>query len=272
MHSALHILFLPQSLLWKLNFFFFFLQSGYTLLPHAAVLIMWSCSRPTFWFLMFESVTASNPHTSISPSPSSRVPLWSCGFLWSWLVSSKWCSLPAAPLCAFPSWVCPAAPSGGKADTMANQWDYGFFLNFFLWRFNTRLFQWSNILLLDYNVPISVFMQINVVRPIKEVAPSSKTEPPARTSEPVTIYIDPVTRYAEQPRPLQQPPPPPPPVQRLPPQHRSLPPPERRPHRQPHRERSKRQRQETRDGSQQQTPEQQYLLDRGTLERSSFWI
>ncbi|XP_075867979.1 transmembrane protein 54-like isoform X3 [Nelusetta ayraudi] len=134
---------------------------------------------------------------------------------------------------------------------------------------------------------------INVVRPIAEVVP--ETRPPTRNSEAVTIYIDPATRYAQPPRrqkqqqqqqqqqqqppPLPQPqpqpqqrPPPLPPPKRLPPQHRSLPPSERRPRPQQRRERSSQPRQERRDGSQRRMPEQQHLLDRGTLERSSFWI
>ncbi|TDH04333.1 hypothetical protein EPR50_G00151800 [Perca flavescens] len=59
---------------------------------------------------------------------------------------------------------------------------------------------------------------------------------------------------------------------RLPHQHRSLPPSERRPLHQPHRERSDEERLKTRVGSQQRPPQQHQLLGRGAHERSSFWI
>lgn len=103
---------------------------------------------------------------------------------------------------------------------------------------------------------------INVVRPMEEAAPSRYTEPPRN-------YRESSRRNTEPPRQQGRPPPPP---QHLPRQHRSLPPSERRPRRQPSRERSERERQETRVGSQQRAPEQHQLLERGTLERSSFWI
>ncbi|XP_035536794.1 transmembrane protein 54b [Morone saxatilis] len=131
---------------------------------------------------------------------------------------------------------------------------------------------------------------INVVRPMQEAPrshytdpPRSYNEPPTRYSEPPKSNLEPPARYSEPPPNYREPPrrntepprqqrKPPPPPQHLPPQHRSLPPSERRPLRQPQRERSDRGRQETRVGSQQRAPEQHQLLERGTLERSSFWI
>ncbi|XP_049458083.1 transmembrane protein 54b isoform X1 [Epinephelus fuscoguttatus] len=110
---------------------------------------------------------------------------------------------------------------------------------------------------------------INVVRPMEEAAPSRYTEPPTRYTEPPRSHREPPRRNAEPPRQQRRPPPPSQPPPR---QHRSLPPSERRPLRQPHRERSNRERQETRVGSQQRAPEEHQLLERGTLERSSFWI
>ncbi|KAK5884020.1 hypothetical protein CesoFtcFv8_020286 [Champsocephalus esox] len=47
---------------------------------------------------------------------------------------------------------------------------------------------------------------------------------------------------------------------------------ERRPVRSQHKKRSYRERQETRAGSEQNPPEQHQLLERGTMERSGFWI
>ncbi|XP_044027401.1 transmembrane protein 54-like isoform X2 [Siniperca chuatsi] len=131
---------------------------------------------------------------------------------------------------------------------------------------------------------------LNVVRPMEEGVPSQYTEPPRRNTEPPTHYTEPPTHYTEPPTHYTEPPRifrepprrntepprqqrgPPPPPQHLPRQHRSLPPSQRQPCRQPHRERSDRERQETRVGSQQRAPEQHQLLERGTLERSSFWI
>ncbi|CAK6961070.1 transmembrane protein 54b [Scomber scombrus] len=116
---------------------------------------------------------------------------------------------------------------------------------------------------------------INVVRPIEEAAPSRYTEPPRSHNETPTCYSEsprrfnePSRRNTEPPRQHRQLPPP----QHLPSQHRSLPPSERRPLRPPHRERSNRERPETRAGSQQRAPEQHQLLERGTMERSSFWV
>ncbi|XP_078124283.1 transmembrane protein 54b isoform X2 [Sander vitreus] len=138
---------------------------------------------------------------------------------------------------------------------------------------------------------------ISVVRPMEEVAPSRYNDPPRSYTESPTCYNDPPssyndpprsytqspTRYAEPPRSYRQPPRrntepprqhhrPPPPPQRLPHQHRSLPPSERGPLHQPHRERSDEERLKTRVGSQQRPPQQHQLLERGTHERSSFWI
>ncbi|XP_030002950.1 transmembrane protein 54-like isoform X2 [Sphaeramia orbicularis] len=114
---------------------------------------------------------------------------------------------------------------------------------------------------------------INVVRPLEE----APLQPPRRNpqtqepySQPPRSNLEPPRLNTEPPRQLYRPPLPP---QHLPRQHRSLPPSERQPLRQPpHRERSNRHRPETRIGSQQRAPEQHQLLERGTLERSSFWI
>uniref|UniRef100_A0A3P8RWK7 Transmembrane protein 54b n=1 Tax=Amphiprion percula TaxID=161767 RepID=A0A3P8RWK7_AMPPE len=122
---------------------------------------------------------------------------------------------------------------------------------------------------------------INVVRPIEEVA--QYTEPPRSYSEPASRHTERPRHYNEPPRRTTAPPrrttapprqhhQPPPPPQHPPRQHQSLPPSERRPLHQPYRERSDRERAETRAGSQQRPPEQHQLLQRGTLERSSFWI
>ncbi|XP_073319025.1 keratinocyte-associated protein 3-like [Pagrus major] len=152
---------------------------------------------------------------------------------------------------------------------------------------------------------------VNVVRPIDEGAPSRYTDSPSRytdspsrytdspsrytdspsrytapprsNNEPPTRYTAPPTRYTAPPRshrgpprrntePPRQPRQPPPASQHLPPPYRSLPPSERQPLHPPYRERSDRGRQETRAGSQQRAPEQHGLLERGGLERSSFWI
>ncbi|XP_068189970.1 transmembrane protein 54-like isoform X2 [Antennarius striatus] len=117
----------------------------------------------------------------------------------------------------------------------------------------------------DYSKPV------NVTSLIEETATSRAPEDAS--------HIKP--RYTRSPRrdhgpprrdtniPVHQPQPPAAP-QRVPPQHRSLPPPERQPLRQPYRERPQRLRQETRDP--QTAPEHHQLLQRGALERSSFWI
>ncbi|XP_029298340.1 uncharacterized protein LOC115015310 isoform X2 [Cottoperca gobio] len=103
----------------------------------------------------------------------------------------------------------------------------------------------------------------------------SYTEPPRSYKEPSRSYTEPPRSYRKPPRRNTEPPRqqhrPSPPPQKLPHQHQSLPPSERRPL-QPYRERSDRKRQETRVGSQQRAPEQHQLLERGTQERSSFWI
>uniref|UniRef100_A0A8C9YRM7 Transmembrane protein 54b n=1 Tax=Sander lucioperca TaxID=283035 RepID=A0A8C9YRM7_SANLU len=113
--------------------------------------------------------------------------------------------------------------------------------------------------------------------------PRSYTQSPTHYTEPPRSYIQSPTSYTEPPRSYRQPPRrnteppkqhhrPPPPPQRLPHQHRSLPPSERGPLHQPHRERSEEERLTTRVGSQQRPPQQHQLLERGTHERSSFWI
>lgn len=141
----------------------------------------------------------------------------------------------------------------------------------------------------DYGRPI------NVVRPMEAApsrysdspthytdSPTRYTDSPQRYTEPPRSHNESPTRYTEAPRTNRKPqrrtsePPrqhrqPPPPSRHLPPQYRSLPASERQPLRPPSRERSDRERQE-RVGSQQRAPEQNRLLERGTLERSSFWI
>ncbi|XP_034560643.1 transmembrane protein 54-like isoform X1 [Notolabrus celidotus] len=144
---------------------------------------------------------------------------------------------------------------------------------------------------------------VNVVRPMEEAplshytepprsydqpliryseSPRRSTEPPRSYDEPLTCYTEPLTRYTEPPRSYDKPqssynepltrytepprrtsapprqkhrPPQHRPPQHRPPQRQSLPPSERRPPRQLH-----------------TPPEQHQLLERGTLERSSFWI
>ncbi|XP_035037847.2 transmembrane protein 54b isoform X2 [Hippoglossus stenolepis] len=118
---------------------------------------------------------------------------------------------------------------------------------------------------------------INVVRPMEaEAAPSRYTESPSSSSEPPSHYTEPPRRgYSQPPKPNPAPSRQqhrPPPLQHPPRLYQSLPPSERQPLRQPHRERSDRERPETRAGSQQAAPEQHQLLERGTMERSSFWI
>ncbi|XP_035490593.1 transmembrane protein 54b isoform X2 [Scophthalmus maximus] len=116
--------------------------------------------------------------------------------------------------------------------------------------------------------PIDYGRSINVVRPIEEAAPSLCRVPSRGSSEPPTLHAgpprshrEPPKRYTAPPRELHRPPPPPR-------QHRSLPPSERQPLHQPHRERPE----TTRAGGQQRPPEQHQLLERGALQRSSFWI
>ncbi|XP_034455260.1 transmembrane protein 54b isoform X2 [Hippoglossus hippoglossus] len=119
---------------------------------------------------------------------------------------------------------------------------------------------------------------INVVRPMEaEAAPSRYTESPSSSSEPPSHYTEPPRRgYSQPPKPNPAPSRqqhrPPPTLQHPPRLYQSLPPSERQPLRQPHRERSDRERPETRAGSQQAAPGQHQLLERGTMERSSFWI
>ncbi|XP_034016575.1 transmembrane protein 54-like isoform X2 [Thalassophryne amazonica] len=103
------------------------------------------------------------------------------------------------------------------------------------------------------------FNKINTARPTERAAPSS--------------YIEPERRPLHSPPPQSSlPPAAPPPPRQLHRQHRSLPPPERQPHRPPHRQRSDRGRSEPRAGDQRGAREQHQLLERGALERSSFWV
>ncbi|XP_059205465.1 transmembrane protein 54-like [Centropristis striata] len=138
---------------------------------------------------------------------------------------------------------------------------------------------------------------INAVRPLEEATTSRYTEPPTRSTEVPRSHREPPRRGTEPPRRTTEPPRrnpepprrnpelprrntepprqqrrPPPPPQSRPHQQRSLSPSERRPLRQPYRERSNRERQDTSVGSLQRAPEEHQLLERGTLERSSFWI
>ncbi|XP_057683495.1 transmembrane protein 54b isoform X1 [Corythoichthys intestinalis] len=86
--------------------------------------------------------------------------------------------------------------------------------------------------------------------------PKRYTGAPRSYSEPRRVVSQPVRQQRHQPPP---------------PYHRSLPPAERRPlHQQPRWERS--QRPDAPHGSPRQPPEHRHLLERGTLERSSFWI
>ncbi|XP_010784304.1 transmembrane protein 54-like [Notothenia coriiceps] len=138
---------------------------------------------------------------------------------------------------------------------------------------------------------------INVVRPIEEAAPPSHAEAPRNYAEPPRSHTESTRSYDEPPRsytesqrsyaesqrsyaessrscpePQRQQLRPPPLPHHLPKHHQSLPPSERRPLRSQHKKRSDRERQETRAGSEQNPPEQHQLLERGTMERSSFWI
>ncbi|KAK1880920.1 Transmembrane protein 54 [Dissostichus eleginoides] len=101
--------------------------------------------------------------------------------------------------------------------------------------------------------------------------------------EPQRSYAESPRSYAESPRsyaestrscpePQRQQLRPPPLPHHLPKHHQCLPPSERRPLRSQHKKRSDRERQETRAGSEQNPPEQHQLLERGTMERSSFWV
>lgn len=75
---------------------------------------------------MVQLVAAANS----TPPSLPRVPPWSCGCLWSWLVSSRWCYVPGALLCVFLSWVCLAARRGREQETMAERWDWHFYAAF----------------------------------------------------------------------------------------------------------------------------------------------
>ncbi|KAJ4927663.1 hypothetical protein JOQ06_015468 [Pogonophryne albipinna] len=120
--------------------------------------------------------------------------------------------------------------------------------------------------------------------------PRNYAEPPRNYAEPPRNYAEPPRNYAESPRnyaeslrsyaessrscpePQRQLLRPPPLPHHLPKHQQSLPPSERRPLRSQHKKRSYRERQETRAGSEQNPPERHQLLERGTMERSSFWI
>ncbi|XP_008329613.1 transmembrane protein 54-like [Cynoglossus semilaevis] len=112
--------------------------------------------------------------------------------------------------------------------------------------------------------------------------PRSNTEPPTRNTEAPTLRAAPPRQQHHhqhhhqkqhyQQQHYQQQHRAPPPSQNPPRHYRSLPPPERRPLYQPYAERSNRERTEKRPSGQQTAPEEHQLLERGTLERNSFWI
>ncbi|KAI9548587.1 hypothetical protein NQZ68_007454 [Dissostichus eleginoides] len=107
--------------------------------------------------------------------------------------------------------------------------------------------------------------------PQRSYAESSRSCP-----EPQRSYAESPRSYAESsrscPEPQRQQLRPPPLPHHLPKHHQCLPPSERRPLRSQHKKRSDRERQETRAGSEQNPQEQHQLLERGTMERSSFWV
>ncbi|XP_029976224.1 keratinocyte-associated protein 3-like [Salarias fasciatus] len=138
----------------------------------------------------------------------------------------------------------------------------------------------------DYGRPIHVVKQTTAAPPPRHARPPRgydeapprhaehhrrHNERPTRHSQPMISYNEPPRRLTAPPRQHRHPPPPQP-QQHRPRQHHSLTPPERQPLRQPHGDRSSRERQETRTGSRQRAPEQHQLLQRGAMERSSFWI
>ncbi|KAM9776633.1 transmembrane protein 54b isoform 3-T3 [Syngnathus typhle] len=112
---------------------------------------------------------------------------------------------------------------------------------------------------------------IKSTRPLEELAQERVNKAKQPKESPPSL---PPKRYTEAPRSYSEP-------RRLvsqpvrhqpPPYYRSVPPAERRPlHQQPRWERGERSR-STEQGSQQRPPEQRHLLERGALERSSFWI
>ncbi|XP_061615919.1 transmembrane protein 54b [Phyllopteryx taeniolatus] len=115
---------------------------------------------------------------------------------------------------------------------------------------------------------------IKAIRPLEELVESrvNKAKQHIETPPPLPAkrYTEPPRSYSEPRRPVSQP------VRQqrphpLPPYHRSLPPAERRPLRQQPRWESS-PRPDAAQGSQQRPPEQRHLLERGALERSSFWI
>lgn len=106
--------------------------------------------------------------------------------------------------------------------------------------------------------------------------PTRHTERLRRHDERLTQRAEAAVSYSAPPRRVTGPPRqqrhPPPPQQHRPRQHHSLPPEERRPPRQSHGDRSAGDRREVRAGGRQRAPEQHQLLQRGAMERSSFWI
>ncbi|KAM9384030.1 transmembrane protein 54-like isoform 1-T1 [Pholidichthys leucotaenia] len=115
---------------------------------------------------------------------------------------------------------------------------------------------------------------INKTRPTEETVRPRYAKPPRVYNDPPPRYATPPRIYNESPRQHTAPPRPqrqPPPSQQPPREDRRLSS-ERQPLRQPSWERSDRRRREMRDSSQRRAPEQHQLLQRSTLERSSFWI
>lgn len=67
MHSALHILFLPEALLWKLNFFYFFAVRLHIIKPTLQHWLREAALAPHFGSWCSSRWKASNLHTSLSP-------------------------------------------------------------------------------------------------------------------------------------------------------------------------------------------------------------
>lgn len=111
----------------------FLLHSGlrknkavYHIITHTVHLTVGSCSCLRLFFFMVQLVVA----TYSTPPSLPRVPLWSCGCLWSWLVSSRWCFPPGALLSVLHSWVYLAVQTGREKETMAERWDFHSNLNY----------------------------------------------------------------------------------------------------------------------------------------------
>lgn len=122
--SLLCIFFLcscPQALQWKLKipratqgfFSISFSESFHPTLPPPL--------PPHFCYIL----TLTSGSLLFLLLSSTRAPLWSCGYPSSWSASSKRCFPPAVLRCACLSWACCAVPSGGKAGTSANRWEFG---------------------------------------------------------------------------------------------------------------------------------------------------